>query len=269
MIPKKIHFIWVGDTPKPDLVLKCIDSWRKFLPDYELVEWGNRELQNIKNTYAEQAFANRKWAFVSDYIRLHALYHHGGIYLDSDLEITHSLDEFLHLSFFSSYENYRGSCLPISTAMMAAEPGNTIIKALLDEYETAKFQTDQGLDQTPNTLRVTRYFAKHFNIHPPYNDTCTTKLDDNSIIFPASHFCTPMPALPNYAVHHFNGSWKDGFTRKRKLKLPKGLSLVRFRKASSCMTNILPLATNERLLFRIPISRRKILALIRYTDSTS
>jgi hypothetical protein len=269
MIPRKIHCVWVGNAPKPDLVLQCMESWRKFLPGYELVEWGNREFQAIKNIYAEQAFANRKWAFVSDYIRLYALYHHGGIYLDGDLEITHSLDEFLHLSFFSSYENYRGTSHPVNTAIMAAEPGNTLIKALLDEYEKAKFQTDIGLDQTPNTLRVTRYFSTHFNIQPPYNDASTTKLNDNSIIFPASHFCTPVPGLPNYAVHHFHGSWKDGFTRKRKLKLPRGLSLVRFRKTSSGVSNILPLAANERLLFRIRISKRKILALIQYNESTS
>lgn len=237
MIPRKIHFIWVGNAPKPDLVLQCMESWRKFLPGYELVEWGNCEFQAIKNIYAEQAFANRKWAFVSDYIRLYALYHHGGIYLDGDLEITHPLDEFLHLSFFSSYENYRGTSHPVNTAIMAAEPGNTLIKALLDEYEKAKFQTDIGLDQTPNTLRVTRYFSTHFNIQPPYNDASTTKLSDNSIIFPASHFCTPVPGLPNYAVHHFHGSWKDGFTRKRKLKLPRGLSLVRFRKTSRPMND--------------------------------
>lgn len=262
MIPRKIHFIWVGDQPKPDLVLKCMNSWRKFLPNFELIEWGNEEFHKIKNRYAEQAFANKKWAFVSDYIRLYALYHHGGFYFDGDLEITRSLDEFLHLSFFSCHENYHGTCSPITTAMMAAEPGNHIVRSLLAEYDTAVFHTDEGLDQTPNTVRVSQYFASEFNIRPPYDDTRTTQLDANSFIFPASHFCIPRAGLPNYAIHHFNGSWKDDFTRKRKLKLPRGISLVRFRKSRSDTAKTLPLAADERLLFRLRISKRKILALI-------
>ncbi|MDC9583309.1 glycosyltransferase, partial [Xenorhabdus sp. PR6a] len=79
MIPKKIHYVWVGNQPKSELILKCIDSWKKHLPDYEIIEWNNEKFEKIKNTYSEQAFQNRKWAFVSDYIRLYALYHEGGI----------------------------------------------------------------------------------------------------------------------------------------------------------------------------------------------
>ncbi|MDE9567382.1 glycosyltransferase, partial [Xenorhabdus bovienii] len=73
MIPKKIHYVWVGDKPKTKFVLVCIDTWKKFLPDYEIIEWNNENVKNIKNNYMEEAFINKKWAFVSDYIRLYAL----------------------------------------------------------------------------------------------------------------------------------------------------------------------------------------------------
>lgn len=267
MIPRKIHFVWVGDNAKPDLVLKCMESWKKFLPDFELIEWGNKEFQEIKNVYAEQAFANKKWAFVSDYIRLYALYHQGGIYLDSDLEITQPINEFLNLAFFTGYERYEGVYSPI-TALMGAEPRNPIIQSLLAHYDNAVFHTDTGLDLTTNTLRISEFFASRFDIKPPYDGSRTTLLEERSVIYPSSHFCTPEAGLPNYAIHHFNGSWKDGFTRKQKLKLPNGLRLVRFHKTKSGASNILPLANGETLLFRIQTSKKKIFALIQHARST-
>ncbi|MEN7470513.1 glycosyltransferase family 32 protein, partial [Providencia stuartii] len=90
MIPKIIHYIWVGNNPKPQFVLDCIETWKQHLPDYEIMEWGNDCLETINNTYVNEAIKNKKWAFASDYIRLYALYNYGGIYLDSDVEVTQS-----------------------------------------------------------------------------------------------------------------------------------------------------------------------------------
>jgi len=74
-IPKKIHYVWIGESPKSEFILKCIESWRKHLPDFEIKEWGNDSLLKIENRYAIEAYNNKKWAFVSDYIRLYALFH--------------------------------------------------------------------------------------------------------------------------------------------------------------------------------------------------
>lgn len=120
MIPKKIHYVWVGDKPKPELVLKCIASWKKHLPDYEIIEWGNDFLNTINNKYVQEATLAKKWAFVSDYIRLYALYHQGGIYLDTDVIVKANLDQFLTHDFFTSYEIYHSTILPMMTAVIGA-----------------------------------------------------------------------------------------------------------------------------------------------------
>ena len=94
MIPKIIHYVWVGNNEKPEIVLKCIESWKKYCPDFEIIEWNNDSLKEIDNKYVSQAFECKKWAFVSDYLRLYALKNFGGFYFDTDLEITNRLDNF-------------------------------------------------------------------------------------------------------------------------------------------------------------------------------
>ncbi len=168
MIPKKIHYVWVGNKPKPPFVLACIKSWRKHLPDYEIIEWGNDCLDKINNRYAIEAYNNECWAFVSDYIRLYALHHHGGIYLDTDVEVTKKFDSFLSFDFFSSHEVFHGKTLPITSAVLGATKNNSIIKDLLDIYQNSRFIIKRQRDLTPNTLRITEYFKNKFNITPPF-----------------------------------------------------------------------------------------------------
>ena len=133
MIPKKIHYVWVGNQPKSKLVKACIKSWKKYCSDYEIIEWNNDALMNIDNQYVREAFEEKKWAFVSDYLRLYALKTQGGFYCDADLEITNLLDEFLNLDFVTGYENYKGNIAPI-TALMGASKDNKIITDLLIKH---------------------------------------------------------------------------------------------------------------------------------------
>ena len=136
-IPKIIHYVWVGDKEKPDSVYKCIESWKKFCPDYEIIEWNNEKFKKIKNPYSTQAFENKKWAFVSDYIRLYALYNYGGIYLDTDVEITQNIDKFLVHDFVSGFEKWENIFSPI-TAFMGSKKENFAIHhfngSWLDSY---------------------------------------------------------------------------------------------------------------------------------------
>ena len=224
MIPKIIHFVWVGNQPKPDLVNQCIASWKKYCPDYKIMEWGNDALKEIDNLYVRQAFEHKKWAFVSDYIRLWALNKFGGFYFDSDLEITADIDKFRKNKFVTGYESLHNSVFPF-TAFMGADKDSVIIKALLSEYDDLAFiNADGSLNLTTNTVRVSRFFENNYGLSAPYSGRVQTKLGKDGVIEPAWFFCTPVAGKENYSIHHFNGSWLDGWNRKTKIKIGTNLS---------------------------------------------
>ncbi len=104
MIPKIIHYCWFGRGQKSEKIKACIASWKKYLPDYEIVEWNEDNFDLSSNLYVKQAYDSKKWAFVSDYVRLYALYHFGGIYMDTDVEVLKSLDEFLDAPSFTGFK---------------------------------------------------------------------------------------------------------------------------------------------------------------------
>ncbi|WP_242687979.1 glycosyltransferase family 32 protein [Photorhabdus stackebrandtii] len=259
MIPKKIHYVWVGDKPKPQFVLDCIDTWKKFLPDYQLIEWNNESLKKIKNNYMEEAFLNKKWAFVSDYLRLYALYHEGGVYLDTDVEITRNIDKFLRLSFFSCYEK-GDEYYPITSAVMGAERRNSIIGSLLKQYNDIHFETPNGLDLETNIIKITRYFSKKFNLLPPYDGTKETHLNHNSIIYPSNYFCTPESGMINFSIHHFNGSWLPSHSRKDKLNIFNKFIISRFIKMRDKGEPLI--SSKEKILLSIPMLKNKKYVLI-------
>ena len=95
MIPKKIHYCWFGRGTMPELAKKCIASWKRYCPDYEIIEWNEDNFDITSNAYVHEAYENRKFAFVTDYVRLYVMYTQGGIYMDTDVEVVRSLDEFL------------------------------------------------------------------------------------------------------------------------------------------------------------------------------
>lgn len=221
-IPKIIHYCWFGNNKKSELVNKCIKSWKKYLRDYEIKEWNDSHLGLIDLPYVKEAYEAKKYAFVTDYFRLYALYNYGGIYLDSDNEVLKSFDEFLNLEFFSGYENYYGNVAPF-TAVVGAQKYNKIIKDLLDEYNDLHFIKENGeYDLYTNTARVTDYFQRAYNFVPPYNEKFKKQLEDRCIIYPSNYFCNYEKSV-SYAVHHFNGSWCE----KEKLKLIENIFSIK------------------------------------------
>ena len=104
-IPKVIHYCWFGRGKLPKLAKKCIKSWKKYLPDYKIIEWNEDNFDINSNQYVREAYEAKKYAFVSDYVRLYALYNYGGIYMDTDVEVIKSLDEFLIHEAFSGFES--------------------------------------------------------------------------------------------------------------------------------------------------------------------
>jgi mannosyltransferase OCH1-like enzyme len=136
----------------PDLAVNCINSWKKYLPDYELVLWNEDNFDINSNQYVKEAYESKKYAFVTDYVRLYALYHHGGIYMDTDVEVLKSLDEFLEHTAFTGCENDQ-MCV---TGTMASEKGHKWIEDLLNDYDDKKFILAEGsFDKTPNTQIIT------------------------------------------------------------------------------------------------------------------
>jgi hypothetical protein len=253
MIPKVIHFVWVGPAPKPELVEKCIRSWRFKLPDYQIMEWGNASLDSIDNQYVREAFAWKKWAFVSDYLRLHALQKYGGFYFDSDLEVTQDISEFRRHRFVTGFEKYEALISPV-TAFMGAVAASEIITDLLSEYSTESFiRADGSFNERTNTDRISSYFMRKFGLSRPFKGDQVIWLSNEDVIYPYWYFCTPEEGKQNYSIHHFNGSWVDRFSRKVLLRTPKGnVSLVLDRGASERY----PCKANEELLLGVPVSKR-------------
>lgn len=147
MVPKIIHFCWLSGEEYPELVQKCILSWKKVMPDFRIICWTTGNFDINSNNFVKEAVECRKWAFASDYIRLYALYNYGGIYLDSDVFVFKSFEPFLNNRAFSAVEYCISSnCYTcnIEAAILGAEKGHPWIKDCLEHYSERKFILDNG-----------------------------------------------------------------------------------------------------------------------------
>jgi lipopolysaccharide biosynthesis glycosyltransferase len=199
-IPKKIHYCWFGGWPKPPIIQRCMESWQRVLPGYEIVEWNESNFDLSRYPYAKAAYDSGKFAFVTDVVRLWALYHYGGIYLDGDVEILQPLDRFLRHRAFTGHEI---DDLWL-TAVLGAEPGHPWIEKLLRYYETAPF------DCVPNTQVVTK-LSRPLLEREVYG---FKYLQGGVVIYPIDTFCgynhqelRPIVTENSYATHWFAGSW--------------------------------------------------------------
>lgn len=178
MIPKTIHYCWFGRGEKSDLINNCIESWKKHLPDYEIIEWNEDNFDVNICKYTEQAYKARKWAFVADYARLYALYEFGGIYLDTDMMLYVSLNPFLDSTGFFGFESRDF----IAMSPIGAEKGNDLIHDMLMQYSNRSFVKENGeYDTTTNVRYLKKIFLSHglkengkkqtimgFDIYPQY-----------------------------------------------------------------------------------------------------
>ncbi len=262
MIPKIIHFVWVGDNSKTDLIKSCMRSWQQFLPDYKIIEWGNNEVKAISNHYVQEAYANRKWAFVSDFVRLKALCEYGGFYFDTDLEITQNLDLFHNFEFVSGFENFKGNTSPI-TALMGAEKGSQLVSDLLKQYDSERFvNADGSFNDKTNTLRISEYFKDTYKLPSYLDPSRMLSITSRIVIFPSFYFCTPEANKVNYAIHHFDGSWHTGFLRNCILKFGR-IKILLCRKIRSKSSLALPIYASETLIYQSPVLFDHCLVAIR------
>lgn len=206
MIPKKIHYCWFGRNPKSDLALKCIESWKQKLPDYEMIEWNEDTFDIEENVYCKEAYEAKKWAFVTDYVRLKVLYEYGGIYMDTDVEVLDSLDEFLSCKAFSGFE----SDCSVPTGIMASEAGHPYVKELLEYYNDRHFLLEDGTyDETNNVMIITAMTQKKGLVLDN-----TMQVIEDFVFYPKDYFCPKSWKTRKInitentkTIHHFAGSW--------------------------------------------------------------
>lgn len=213
MIPKIIHYCWFGGNPLPELAQKCIASWKKYCPDYEIKEWNESNFDLNCCDYVREAYEAKKWAFVSDYARFWILYHKGGIYFDTDVEIIKPLNEIIKQGAFLGCETLYTVAPGLG---MAANPGMDIYKEMLDFYEKRHFRNQ---DSTIDTTTIVTYTTQILMQHgwKPDREIQTV---EGITIYPPEYFC-PMSnitgelkvTLNTCTIHHYSASW---FSEKEK-----------------------------------------------------
>jgi mannosyltransferase OCH1-like enzyme len=221
MIPKKIHYCWFGGNPLPKSAKKCIKSWKKYCSDYQIIEWNENNFDiSSAPLYVRQAYEAKKWAFVTDYVRLYALYTNGGIYMDTDVEVIKPLDVFLKHKAFSGFEDDTR----IPTGIMAAEKEHPLFKEWLDQYNDKKFLLCDGtLNLETNVVAITKSMKKS---GMQFNNTLQTIND--CTFYPNDYFCPlnnntgKLDKTENtYTIHWFSTSWLSPMTRlKKKITRP-------------------------------------------------
>ncbi len=218
-IPKIIHYCWFGKGEKNQKIKECMESWKKYLPDYEIREWNEDNFDINCNQYVKEAYKSKKWAFITDYVRLYVLYHYGGIYMDTDVEVLKSLDIFLENQAFSGFEdeNY------VPTGIMGSVKEHIWIEKLLKFYEDKHFIENGKLDLTPNTQTITDITKENFSL---VLNNKKQVLKEGLVLYPKDYFCPKNHYngkiyLTNnsYAIHHFNGSWENNncFNKVKKI----------------------------------------------------
>lgn len=217
MIPKKIHYCWFGGKEKGKKEKACIASWKKFCPDFEILEWNenNFDLSDVPE-FVKTAYENKNFAYVSDYVRLAVLYKHGGVYMDTDVEVIRNLSGLLNSSAFFGFEDKEN----ISSALMSAsEIGHPCIKAMMDVYEKASFFNEDGSKNMLACSIVNTQVLEQFGLNKNGKEQL---LQANIHIYPCEYF-NPYDSETDilnisantYSIHWYTMSWLSPAKRFR------------------------------------------------------
>lgn len=213
-IPKVIHYCWFGGGELPPLAEKCIKSWKKFCPDYEIIRWDETNFDISANRYAKEAYDAKKWAFVSDYVRLFVMYKYGGIYLDTDVELIKPLDELIAENGFMGYEQSGN----VSTGLgFACEKGNELVLALLRDYDDIPFLLPDGTyDITPCPDRNTETMKSlGLDVGVRNNVFGGIRFLAEEFLCPINYYSGKKKITKNtYSIHHYSASWTSATTKR-------------------------------------------------------
>lgn len=246
MIPKVIHYCWFGGGEKSNLIKQCINTWKTIMPDYELKEWNEQTFDLNSVPFVHEAYLAKKWAFVADYVRLYALYHCGGMYLDTDVKVLRKFDSFLQYGFFTCQETHPEDFDPKSiladgtrnpqydyvlgiglcSAVMGAEKGCNYIKDCLDFYQGIHFQEGQE-----NNLVIVNLIAR---VLEKYGYRYVTNVEQTlsgnmKIMLPYTFAGMKTLTDESYAIHLYNGSWLESsksLKHRLRNRFPKIYTLI-------------------------------------------
>lgn len=217
MIPQKIHYCWFGGKPLNTLGEKCLKSWKKYFPDYEIIEWNESNFDFNCCQYVKEAYEAKKWAFVSDYVRYKVLYEQGGVYFDTDVEVVKSFNDVLEKGSFMGCEN---PVIEIDVAVnpgigCAAEPRLDFYKEVLDDYEKSSFLNEDGTLNLYTIVERTTDLLKKHGLENTTDIQCVADIN----IYPAEYFC-PIDLRDGvlritentYSIHHYAASWESKYS---------------------------------------------------------
>ncbi len=231
MIPKIIHYCWFGRNPLPPLAVKCIESWKKYLPDYEIKEWNEDDFDVNMIPYTKEAYEVKKYAFVSDYARFWILYHYGGLYFDTDVEVIKSMDDIIARGPFMGCEDEAGDTSVASGALglglgvnpglgLGVNPGLLFYGEMLKLYSTLHFI---NLNGTYNQKTIVSYTTEMLCNYGLKN---TNKIQECAgiWIYPKDYFCPKSYkdgkiylTERTVTIHHYAGSWLPKSSKYKKL----------------------------------------------------
>ena len=217
MIPKIIPLCWLSGDPYPEKIQFCIDSWKKYLPDYEVMLWDTARFDVDSIPWTKQAFEAKKYAFVADYIRFYAVYNYGGIYFDSDVEVIRPFDRFLNLPYFVGVEAVPTS---VELAAFGAEKGTAWVKHAMEYYEGRSFIQENGqMDINTMPVVIGEHLRKKYQWTPIEDLSQFDPVPSKFCILPLDWFCAH-PSDPEngiryyitentHSIHHYANSWSD------------------------------------------------------------
>ena len=260
IIPNIIHYCWFGKNDKPELVLKCINSWKKYLPNYEIKEW-NEENFNINIIpYTQEAYETKKYAFVTDYARFWILYNYGGLFFDTDVEIIKPLDKIIAKGAFMGKEEN----LLVNPGLGIGSPKEfPLYKELLKIYSTAHFKNTDG---SINKKTIVHYTSELLLTKGLKKDNKIPNID-GLLIYPQEYFCPGTYKSDKFritknthTIHHYAATWVDGIREFYNYSLPFKLKFkIYICKEETREKNVFP--KNELIIMQFQLTRRRYIVI--------
>lgn len=237
MIPRIIHYCWFGGKPLPKIAEKCIASWKKYLPEYEIRRWDESNFDVNMIPYTKEAYAAGKYAFVSDYARFWILYHYGGVYFDTDVEVIRPIDDIINRGGFLGVESNRNGIYTVNPGLgFAATQGTAVIGEMMNLYSTFHFINTDGALDLKNIVEITTEYLSARGLR----NTDEIQQCCGFTIYPKDYFCPidydtrELKITENTrTIHHYAESWVPRSTRFK-----NALSRLFGKRFMSCLVRI-------------------------------